>query len=616
MKPVLGRFKPRKKLIMDQSHIDIAKERVWNRMQSKLPDRGLSPYQNLLTNLKTAGSPAVSRLKLVQAKEHLLDVLPDRVQPAFWGKRLWATGSLLAVLSVIFLPVLQHTPVALADQINTLEVVEGQVTVNGELVSDVRVLQNGDRIETLEGSMAHLYFVDDSRVTLAPSTAVDIVDTQVDPNNAADTRVTVNQSSGRVWVQVLNLVSKDSYFALNLPTGQVKVDSRASFETQLGEGTRISVARNLVEVSLNGDEIAYTGTLGQGAEVLLSGDSLQTERIPEEREEDIWWEFNTAYGKSYASTLDEQYKYEATVQASVLPGDPLYFLKQWREQIQLSLAFTPSAREDVLVEQAQNRLSEAQTLLAKGKTDEAEEVLQDYHDTVDEALQNSDNADLLAALELTQKQVLTDPEVNANTALMEAHLAKSSASVSSGLEEKTQAKMVSTSQKLERVPDLLADGNYEQALLDLSDYQTESLSILTELEEVPMDQREAVVSALLNQKLDDITLLRVIASMPEAAEALDIDKQMLEQMSMMVLSLKEQQLTDLGSFFESTDYDLEVQYNVYSRLKGDVEIDEGLSEQFESVEEELENSALAAEEPLVEIEEVDTSVPHADETQK
>jgi hypothetical protein len=184
------------------------------------------------------------------------------------------------------------------------------------------------------------------------------------------------------------------------------------------------------------------------------------------------------------------------------------------------------------------------------------------------------------------------------------------------LEEKTQAKMVSTSQKLERVPDLLADGNYEQALLDLSDYQTESLSILTELEEVPMDQREAVVSALLNQKLDDITLLRVIASMPEAAEAVDIDKQMLEQMSMMVLSLKEQQLTDLGSFFESTDYDVEVQYNVYSRLKGDVEIDEGLSEQFESVEEELENSALDAEEPLVEIEEVDSSVPHADQTEE
>jgi hypothetical protein len=214
---------------------------------------------------------------------------------------------------------------------------------------------------------------------------------------------------------------------------------------------------------------------------------------------------------------------------------------------------------------------------------------------------------------------LVDPEVNESTVLFEDHLAKSSVSISSDLEEKNQMKMLVISQKLQRVPDLLANGDYEQALLDLSAYQTESLSILTEMEEVPMEEREEMVSALLDQKLEDIQLLRVIASMPEISGDVNIDEQMLEQMSIMVLSLKEEQLSDLSAFFESTDYAVDVQYNVYTRLKNDVDIGEELTEQFESVEDEIESSMSDMEEPMVEImevaeevEEVDSSTHDAD----
>ncbi|MEK9159480.1 MAG: DUF5667 domain-containing protein [Patescibacteria group bacterium] len=590
---------------MDNTQIENAKKRIWSRMQSKLPDRGLSPYQVLLSTIKSASSPTVSRLKRVQYKEHLLDILPDRPEPALSLRRVWGVGSLVAVLSLIFMPVLQKAPMASASSVNTLEVVEGQVLVNGQVVKESVVIQEGDRIETLEGAMAHVYFLDDSRMTLAPQTVVDIVDTEVNPLNRADTKVAVYQESGRAWVQVLNLLaSNDSYFLVTFPDGQAKVDSRASFDLEVGEETRVSVARNLVDLSLKGeDEVSYAGTLGQGAEILNNDGFIATENIPAEREEEFWWAFNYSYGRTYAQALDDQYKEDATLHAMILPTHPLYFLKTFREDMQVSLAFTSEAKEELLVQQVENRLNEAQILLAQGETAAATEVLNTYHDTVEEALENTDNPVLLAKLEVTQKQMLTAPEVNENTVLLEDHLASSSALVSSTLEGKAETKMLSASQKLERVPDLIANGEFDQALIDLSAYQVDSLSILTELENVPMEQRQEMVSALLDQKLKDVQLLRVIASMPETSAAVSIDTQMLEQMSMMVLSLKEMQLSDLSTFFESTDYDLEVQYSVYNRLKGDVQIDEELSQQFQDMEDEIQNSSS---EPVIEIEEVET----------
>jgi hypothetical protein len=66
---------------MDNTQIENAKKRIWNRMQSKLPDRGLSPYQTLLASIRSTSTPQVSRLKRVQYKE--TDLLPDRPEPSF-----------------------------------------------------------------------------------------------------------------------------------------------------------------------------------------------------------------------------------------------------------------------------------------------------------------------------------------------------------------------------------------------------------------------------------------------------------------------------------------------------------------------------------------------------
>jgi hypothetical protein len=92
---------------------------------------------------------------------------------------------------------------------------------------------------------------------------------------------------------------------------------------------------------------------------------------------------------------------------------------------------------------------------------------------------------------------------------------------------------------------LISNGEYDQAIIDLSAYQTDSLSILTGLKMCPWINVKRWYP-LCWIKLKDIKLMRVIASILKLPGG-GYQYSMLEQMSMMVLSLKKRFLTFLLS---------------------------------------------------------------------
>ena len=607
---------------MKEPNLELAKKRIWKRMESKLPERGL--HSAVLQTLRTSQQPVrISRLKRVQAKERLLDLLPERVPaPAFrlMPSKWWSLGTLGMLMGTLFVPLMDLAPVASASSQNRLEVVEGDVFVNGVLVEGQTILQIGDSIMTSDGSMAHLIFLDDSRMTLGPSSQVDIVDSWMDPENRANTRIVVEQSMGRAWTQVLNLVSKDASFVLQFPQGQLTATQRASFDVEVNEAeSRVEVARSLVDIAVDLPEESYAGILGQDA-VLTVSDEIASSTVLDSEKEDVWWTFNLAYGKSYSRTLDENYQQENVSLALILPGNPLYGLKTFREDLQVSLAFTSEAKQDLLIQQAESRLNEAQILLARGETDKATEVLEDYQDTVLAAslTGGSGNEELLAQFDETQKQVFADPTASEADALLQEHLSTTSKLLTEDLFEQNAFSLQSASQQLQQVPDLVADGLYEEAILALENYQSSSLSLLVDLENVDMEKREELVSSLLEQKLADVQLLRVIASMPELYGSVDLSGTVLEQLSLLALSLREKELGDLSAFFELNEYDELVQQDLYDRIKNGAPMTEELADQFTSLEEEMSSSETV----VIDLEPVEQevldprfSVPHTDETQ-
>jgi hypothetical protein len=572
--------------------IQNAKKRIWSGMQNKLPERGFGAYQGILSSFRGANKEMLdSRLAKVQAKERLLDLLPNRVvekEPVLafsYARKSFAAVTLSAFFVFLVVPILQMPQIASAAITNVLEVAQGEVLVNGAPVDGEIFVQEGDRVYTGEGSMAHIQFADDSRVTLGPDSSMDILYVGVDLDNRANTNVILEQLDGRIWVQTLNLLD-ESYLSLHFPDGDVFVSQRASFDVRVdGDEVELQVARNLVDVRVDGDDL-YEGTLGQGAS-LLANEDVVTEKMSDEVMEDIWWDFNLAYGKIHARSVEEKYKNEAIDRAIILPGNPLYVFKTFRETVVEVLAFSQEAKEEVASKHAENRLDEAQALIEQGDVEGATEVLEVYQDTVEDVLEDSDNEELLAHLDEVQKEMMSKQDLDEGEQLLSDSVTETTVAISSDPAEKNEIRMLSASQKLHMVGDLIEEGNYDGALANLSAYKEESISLLVSLEEVDLEDREAVVSDLLDQKLKDLQMLRVLSSELVIEDAVDASAQIYEEMSLMALSLREKALDSLSTFFTETEYDALLQQDVYERVKEGSEMGESLSDQFDAVEEEL-----------------------------
>jgi len=74
-----------------------------------------------------------------------------------------------------------------------------------------------------------------------------------------------------------------------------------------------------------------------------------------------------------------------TASANALPGEPLYSVKQVREEIGLRLAPDDQARALVLLNEADMRLDETARLLQEGRTDEVAQTTQRFDDALDRA---------------------------------------------------------------------------------------------------------------------------------------------------------------------------------------------------------------------------------------
>jgi hypothetical protein len=580
---------------------DIARKRtqMWARLESQLPERGVSEYQSVLRGVRQAHRLEVPRLTKAQLKERILDMLPEKKAPlVFWfSKKVWATSTLSLFALGIFLPVLAPPRMALASSVNVLEIAEGEVLLNGMPVDSSSFLKVGDTVETRSGSMAHLFLSDDSRLTLGPETRVQIQDLD-DP--------VFYQESGRLWAQYVRPESPEDFLELRFPDGSVRMDQRAMVDVEVDEGTQVQVARNwvLVDVQL---EDQYSGFLGEGAQMRVTPE-MELSEI--EGEEDLWWNFNLAYGKDHLRSLDESFKREAVERVRILPGNPLYKVKTFGESVKETLSFSTRWKESVQVQHAEKRLHEATVLMKQGDVTRAEAVMEDY---VEQVEKNEESTLITQHVEQASKRVMEAP--------VKLQVEAASLSLAKNVQDKSEVRLWNASQELNTVPDLIADGDLETAATVLQDYQSRSRDLFTDMEQVSLEEREAVVSSVLNQRLKDLQTLRVISRMPEFDASLDTDEQVMQEMGLMVLSLRENSLEHLTDFFDNTDYDLDAQQELYTRLKDSSDLSPELSQQFEDVEaaigEVAEKAPLMAVE-LVEEPEVDTrllDLPHANEAE-
>lgn len=155
--------------------------------------------------------------------------------------------------------------------------------------------------------------------------------------------------------------------------------------------------------------------------------------------------------------------------AGLLPDSPFYFLKQWKEQIQLFFIFNAENKAKQYLYLAEVRLAEYERMLEKGKNDIAEKTLTKYQNQLNRALQKTeeikqkgkDIRDLSQQIETTTSKHLE---------VLQQNLAKVPETAKKGLET-----AIENSQKgIERVLEVKIEKEKKQEELgnETSDWKT------------------------------------------------------------------------------------------------------------------------------------------------
>ncbi|WP_261305231.1 DUF5667 domain-containing protein [Paenibacillus andongensis] len=126
---------------------------------------------------------------------------------------------------------------------------------------------------------------------------------------------------------------------------------------------------------------------------------------------------DTAASSQAGITLNES----KTETSNLLPGDFFYFVKTMYENIRLALTINDIKEARLLAAFAQERLAEANALLAKGKTNEANLSLQKSLETQQNAVQKTDQA---SGLSTTEKSALAETATQSAAAEVKASTQK------------------------------------------------------------------------------------------------------------------------------------------------------------------------------------------------
>lgn len=83
---------------------------------------------------------------------------------------------------------------------------------------------------------------------------------------------------------------------------------------------------------------------------------------------------------------------EKGINAGLLPDNPLYFLKDWKERVQLFFTFGEEGKAKQFLHLAEVRLAEYQKMIEKGKTEIARKTLEKYEKQLGHALEKAEEA--------------------------------------------------------------------------------------------------------------------------------------------------------------------------------------------------------------------------------
>lgn len=584
---------------LPKPHSAAIKKRVLSRIRESMEQEVVS-FEELANELErlTLTIEPTSAFKW-KARRNLLDSFTLKTQRVWMGdlfrefmsrRRYGATLVAGLFLFVVTFGYMNQLPTVWAARISAASSVQGVVMV--ERGADTfpletgGLVEEGDVIQTDAEGWADIVFVDDSLIMIGPDTRLTVDRLFIDPNNEAKTVIELILTQGRVWANVVNLLPNESSFVMRGGAVELSVPRKATLDLfVLDDRVEARTFSNLVDFSVISGSWSRQGTLGP--HLVFDWDGHKTlsieplDDLETLKTEDVWVQVNLENEQNHLVNLEQYYQERVLEGAGVLPGDFRYWAKRSLEDVQLFFTFDDDTRSDKAAQLANRRFAEAALLTMQGNDEAAQQAWEDYQTFMVEVAHDYSYDVAESVLESNQKMVDAAGPDSTLSGVRPA-LEETSVLVAPDEAARTVAQLSTAADRLGLALDLIDIGAYDLALQSLQDYQQGLSDVIDRLPELDMATRKEVILAILDQKLYDLQMLKLISS-ELAMEVSDTDAVQAEvdaalsdtlyQLNTLVLNLKERAVLHLSTFLKDVKGDKVTQEQILSRLKKDANLD-------------------------------------------
>lgn len=469
--------------------------------------------------------------------------LPARLRTTFVRRAFASALAFVFVFSVLFNSTFK-IEVAQASFLTSLEYVSGTVEVvrdGNVLVGDMGfVLKADDVIRTGKDSKAVIKFLDQSVSRLDEDTEIKISRLFVNPLNKTETTVEVVLNKGRLWSRVINLINNLSSFQVKVHNALAVAKKKAAFDVSLSSKGRakVSAVKNKVDLVVATDRKVVETTLVKGfsAEV-KSETNTGLPKVSQEKPDvaqEKWVKDNLVQDQAYIETVKQDVKDQMSDQVKMLPGNPLYAMKELSESTKLVLTFDDFDKKKKVVMVAQEKLAEAEVLLEKGDAIGADPLLKEFQSQIDEVHQWASAFEATHPVQVMELRTMISSMLDGyekqlavilpddSLYVLKTAIGNTKILVAAGPVQKTEEKLSQATEKLNEAHDLVEQGNQAGAVAQVQEYQNAISDVVSEVKQMQSDDKEKAVSAIIDTKAEDLKSLEALVSQPETADAVEV----------------------------------------------------------------------------------------------
>lgn len=406
-----------------------------------------------------------------------------------------------------------------ASVMTIIDQISGNVTVvrdNKILIAEPGLLLLADdTIKTGPGSRAIIRFLDQSVSRLDENTDVKISKLYVNPNNKTETIVEIIIERGRIWSRVVNLINDVSKFQVKAQNTIAVAKKKAAFDVKIpaGGSAKISAIQNHVDLVVATNKTVVETTLVKGF-AAEQGTIKNTEVL-----EDAWITDNLEKDRVYIESVKKD------VQNSF---NPVHAVQQLTNDTQIVLTIDDVSKQLKILNAAKSILADARVYLEKGEIQKAQDTLNYFKSQIESvsnwAKENQAKNPAGAASVSSQLQEMLDSYQKQLSLLLPAdslYLIKQTVSearviIATTPNKKTEERLSQASSKLLEVQDLIEQGDTAAATRQVQEYNKAISDVVTDIKQLPIDQKEKAVTAILNTKAEDLKALEAASttSMP------------------------------------------------------------------------------------------------------